>query len=634
MSDPVKRSYEFGPFRLDPEEYVLVRNGQVVPLTPKVFETLLVLVENGGHVVGKEELYRKVWQDAFVEETNLTKNISILRKVLSEGDAGTSFIETVPKRGYRFVASVRRSGPEDAERRSASPPYSETAGQPDAAVSRPLASSGETWIAGIKERKVAVIIALLVLIGGAFYLRGRNNAVAIESIAVMPFVNESGNPEIEYLADGMTETLINGLSQIPGLSVKGRSSVLRYKGKETGPRMIGNELGVQTVLSGRLVERGGQLTLNVELIDAETENVLWGERFERNLSDLEIARDVLTKLRSKLSGTDQAQVSGSATTDPEAYRLYLKGRYQWNKRTGESLKMAVEYFNQAIEKDPGYALPYSGLAESYVLFPIYSVALPVDSMPKAKAAALRAIELDDSLAETHVALGIYYSNFAWNQPAAEREFRRAIELNPNYANAHQQFGVECLTAMGKFDEAVAEGKRAEELDPLSPIIGVDVALILIRARRFDEALDHLNRVLALDPNFWLTYWYLGMVYDVKKQYADAVMVYRKALSFNDNSFVKALLIRSLAHLGQRDEAIKLLGELQAEADRRYVSGASLAIAYYSVGERARAFAFLDREIADRGSRPKLFHIYSIWDDFRDEPRFVEMLRQVELARLE
>ena len=491
------------------------------------------------------------------------------------------------------------------------------------------------------KRLIVAPLALVVIILGGFfgyrYFTGTNSS--INSIAVMPFVNESGNADLEYLSDGMTETLIGSLTRLPNLSVKARSSVFRYKGKDSDAKTIGRELGVQAVLNGRVAQRGDQLTVSLELVDAATENAIWSQQYKRKQSDLvslqsEIARDVSTNLKSKLSGTEVATVAKTYTADPEAYQLYLKGRFQWNKRTNESLKQAVDFFNQAITKDPNYALAYSGLAESYVLFPNYSVAMPLDCMPKAKAAALRAIELDDSLAETHTALGIYYSEFAWNQAAAEKEFRRAIELNPNYAPAHQQFGIECLIPTGRFDEAISEGRRAAELDPASPIIAADVGNAMYKARRFDEALVELNKAAALDQNFSVTNWYLGLVFHSKGQYADAVAAYRKALAADDNPWVKALLIRSLARSGERNEAVKLLGELQAEAATRVVSSASLALAYGALGERDKAFAFLDREMAERNGRCPLFAVHPAFDDLRDDPRFAERIKRVEAAKID
>src|ERR1700681_1212245 len=279
-----------------------------------------------------------------------------------------------------------------------------------------------------------------VAIAGYFYFSRKNNAT-IQSIAVMPFVNESGNADVEYLSDGMTETLISSLSQLPNLNVKARSSVFRYKGKETNPQTIGKELNVQAVLNGRVSQRGDQLTLSLELVDAATENVIWSQQYVRKPTDLvtlqsDIARDVSSKLKSKLSGAEVASVEKTYTSNPEAYQLYLKGKFFWNKRTGESLQHAAEVYRQAAEKDPNYALAYSGLAATYVLFSSYDVAPANDSMPQAKAAALRALELDDSLAEAHTALGFYFSNYEWDRAGAEKEYRRAIELKPNYATAH------------------------------------------------------------------------------------------------------------------------------------------------------------------------------------------------------
>ncbi|MCC6329453.1 MAG: tetratricopeptide repeat protein [Acidobacteria bacterium] len=494
---------------------------------------------------------------------------------------------------------------------------------------------------GSRRMQLAVaVIAVLILVGGFFGFRyfTSSNSGSINSIAVLPFENRSGNADTEYLSDGLAESLIYRLSQLPDLKVSPTSSVFRYKGKEADPQVVAKELGVDSVMTGRITGRGDEFTISVNLVDTRNGKSLWGEQYERKQSELlttqrEIATEIANKLQLKLSGEERG-LTKQYTTSNEAYQLYMKGRYQWNQRTGNSLKQAADFFNQAVEKDPDFALAYSGLAESYTLFGVYSVAAPLDAMPKAKAAALRAIELDDSLAETHVALGIYYSNFAWNQPAAEKEFRRAIELNPNYATAHQQFGVECLTAMSRFDEAVTEGKRAEELDPLSPIIGADLGHILTRARRFDESVAQLDRVLALDPNFWVTYWYLGMAYQGKGQYAEAVSAYRKGMALNRSEWLKALLINSLVKTGERQEAVKLLNELQAESESRYVSGSALAIAYGSLGEKDKAFAYLNKDVDERASRPAVFSVNPVWDDLREDPRFAEVLRRVEAGKMD
>jgi len=495
-----------------------------------------------------------------------------------------------------------------------------------------------------RRRLAAIIIAVTAAVAAVSavvvnsYLSKRS-AKGIESIAVMPFVNESGNPEVEYLSDGMTETLISSLSQLENLNVKPRSSVFRYKGKETESQTAGKDLNVQAILNGRVAQRGQQLSVFVELIDVSLNKVMWSQRYDRQQSDLvtlqsEIARDVSSKLQSKLSGTEVAKVEKTYTANPEAYQLYLKGRFYWNKRTGESLKQSVDFYSQAIAKDPNYALAYSGLSESYGLFPGYSVALPQESMPKAKAAAVRAIEIDDSLAEAHSALGVYLSMYSWNQPAAEQEFRRAIALNPKYPTAHQQLANLCLMARGRFDEGIAEGRRAEELDPLSPVISMDVGANLTRARRFDEAIAQLNRTLALDPNFYAARYALGTAYHANGQYVEAIAEFRKALTLDDDPWVKALLARSLAKSGQRGEATRILAELQSEAEHRYVTSSAFAIVYAALGEKDKAFVWLEREITERGSRPPLFSVNPVFDDFREDPRFQDLLHRIALAKLD
>jgi eukaryotic-like serine/threonine-protein kinase len=351
-------------------------------------------------------------------------------------------------------------------------------------------SSLEYAVTQAKSHKLATAIIVFLLIGvistvGYFASVSRGgSAEQISSIAVMPFANDSGNADVEYLSDGMTETLINSLSQIPNLSVKARSLVFRYKGKEIGPKKLASDLGVQAILTGRVVQRGDQLTLSVELIDGQTENTIWGNTYERKGSDLvalqsEVARDVSSKLKSKLSGAEVAKVEKSYTANPEAYQLYLKGCFAWNKRTTVSLKQAAEFFKQAIEKDPNYALAYAGLAETYILYSQYDVVTSKDSMPQAKAAALRALELDDSLAAPHVALQWYFDCYEYDRVAAEKEIRRAIELDPNYPTAHQWLGSYVFMTTKRFDEALASLKRAEELDPLSPIIGTNLGDALL-----------------------------------------------------------------------------------------------------------------------------------------------------------
>ena len=481
---------------------------------------------------------------------------------------------------------------------------------------------------------VAVAVALVVIFAlGYFYLL-RSRTTAIESIAVMPFVNESGNADVEYLSDGMTETLISSLSQLPNLNVKARSSVFRYKGKEVNPKTIAAELNVQAILNGRVAQRGDQLTLTLELVNAQTENVIWSQQYNRKQADLvalqsEIARDVSNKLKSKLSGAEMAKVEKNYTANAEAYQLYLKGKFYWNKRTGESLKQAADFYRQAIEKDPNYALAYSGLAETYVLFSSYDVASATDSMPLAKAAALRALEIDDSLAEAHTALGFYLSNFEWDRDGSEKEYRSAIELKPNYATAHHWFGAD-LANVKRFDDGLLELRRAEELDPLSPIIGTNLGDTLVFARRYDEAIAQYKRTLIRSPNFAYAHRALGRAYGSKKMYLEAIAETRTALELDKASSTKGYLGLWLARSGKRNEALALLLDLKQEATHDYVQGDMLALIYIGLGDKAEAMNWLEKHMLSRAETANTYAVAPELDDLHSEPRFKEMLKRMNL----
>jgi TolB-like protein/Tfp pilus assembly protein PilF len=488
-----------------------------------------------------------------------------------------------------------------------------------------------------RQKAIIAITAVIavVLIACAYFLWPRGNKTApIESIAVMPFINESGNADVEYLSDGMTETLISSLSQLPNLNVKARSSVFRYKGKETDVKTIGKELNVQAILNGRVVQRGDQIALSLELVDVSTENVLWSQQYNRKQSDLvtlqsEIARDVSSKLKSKLSGADVAKVEKNYTANPEAYQLYLKGKFYWNKRTGESLKQATEFYRQALEKDPNYALAYSGLAETYVLFSSYDVAPADDSMPQAKAAALRALAIDDSLAEAHNALGFYLSNYEWDRDGSEREYRRAIELKPNYATAHHWLGAD-LVNVKRFDDSIVELRRAEELDPLSPIIGTNLGDTLVFARRYDEAIAQYKRTLVSNPNFGSAHRALGWAYGLKGMYPEAMAETRTAIELRNGSSAKGYLGLWLARSGKREDAGQLLNELKQESARNYVQPYTFALIYIGLGSKEEALNWLEKQMSGHAETANQYAVAPELDELRSEPRFKEMLKRMNL----
>ena len=538
----------------------------------------------------------------------------------------------------RTVAPEFRStsGGTSRLRTQSSPP---NAGATNAAQVR-AASSAEYVVSGIKQHKLAVAaIALALVVSGvalvAFILRGRTADAAIKSIAVMPFVNQSGNADLEYLSDGMTDTLISSLSQLPNLNVKARSSVFRYKGKDASPQTIGKDLNVQAVLNGRIVQRGDQLTLTLELVDTQTENVIWSDQYTRKQADLvslqsDVARDVSIKLKTKLSGVEEQKLAKNYTSNPEAYQLYLKGLFYWNKRTAEALKTSVDYYNQAISKDPNFAQAYAGLALAYLLFPEYSAGSPVESMPKAKAAATKALALDDTLAEAHTALAYTLFAFDRNNQESEREYRRAIELNPNYATAHQWYGGGLLTTTQRFDEAIAEGKRAAELDPMSLIVHLELAMDYYYARQYDNAIDQLRKTIELDRNWYLAHMILCQTYAVKGALPQAAPECQKAKELNDDPGVLSFLAQVYAASGKRDEAMKLLGQMNEIAKQRYIAAYNFAGVYAGLGDKDQAFQWLERSLQDRAWDITYLKVDPMFDNLHSDPRFADLVRRVGL----
>ncbi|MFL6467601.1 MAG: TPR end-of-group domain-containing protein [Pyrinomonadaceae bacterium] len=475
-----------------------------------------------------------------------------------------------------------------------------------------------------------LLFATLGIGGYLFYSRSAGSK-QIESIAVMPFVNDGGNPDGDYLSDGMTETLINSLSQIPNLSVKARSSVFRYKGKEVDPKKVAAELGVQAILTGRVIQRGDQLTLSVELIDGLTENTIWGNKYERKGSDLvslqsEVARDVSGKLKSKISGADAAKVEKTFTANPEAYQLYLKGNYYWNKRTADNLKKSIEYFNQAIEKDPGYGQAYAGMALAYVLLPEYFGGTVEDSLSKGTAAARRALELDSSLAEAHAALGLALADdlkFA----ESNQELQQAIKLNPNYATAHQWYANN-LTVTKKFDEGIAEGRRAQELDPLSLIVNENLAEFYYYAGQYDKALEQEKATIALDPTFFLPHLGAGQAYEMKGMYPEALAEYKQLQELNDDpNYYLSAIGHLYAVTGKREEALRVLTQLKEMSNKRRVAGYNFAIIYAALDDKDKAIEFLEKDHQVKESIFKYVAVDPFFKGLHSDPRFIDLMRR-------
>jgi TolB-like protein/DNA-binding winged helix-turn-helix (wHTH) protein/Tfp pilus assembly protein PilF len=664
MSGSASHLYEFGPFRLDLEERYLARNGCFVPLTPKAFELLVALVRKNGGVVGKDELMKELWPDSFVEEGNLTQHVFALRRALGEHHRDPQFIETVARRGYRFKAEVnrvRKMVPTEMSE-STTPTQIvaeglsvvETAGNcvsveqqlgDGISVPRAWAQTGRELALHLKRPKlrwlasVVAVVTIAIVFVKAFIIQPHLPATgeSIDSIAVLPFVNTNGDPNIEYLSDGVTESTINNLSQITGLRVVPRSTAFRYKGNRIDPQAVARELGVRAVLTGEVSKREDTLIIRTELIDAAHDAHLWSAQYNRNLSDLlamqdDISREISVKLRLRLTGDGQERLIKRHTGSAAAYQLYLKGRYFWNKRNEEGVRKGIEYLQQAIDTDPLYALAYSGLADSYIVLgaPLNAVP-PKEAFSKAKAAALKALEIDETLAEAHATLGVVKQRFDWDLEGAAEEFRRAIELNPSYATAHQWYSIN-FEVIGQPDAALVEAQRAYELDPLSIIINARVGHSYYFGRRYDQAIEQYKKTLELDPNFAIAHSRLGWAYLQKGLQRDAVEEFLKGNALaGETPEAVAELRQAFLRSGMQGYWRKSLESEQRKAKHRYVSAYDIAVLYACLGDKEQAFNWLDKAYEERSSSLVYLKVEPSFDSLRQDPRLVDLLRHLNLA---
>lgn len=494
----------------------------------------------------------------------------------------------------------------------------------------------------IFDRRRSWLLLLIPIVASAgyfaYHFTSNGPVNQIDSIAVLPFVNASDNAEIDYLSDGLTESLINSLSQIPKLSVKARSSVFTYKGKDVSPQQVAKDLSVQAVVNGRVVQRGDQVQLNVELVDAHTGDQIWGDHYTRRMTDLvqlqnEIVRDVSARLKARLSGADQQKITKNYTETSEAYQLYLRGRYHWNRRTPNDIKKSIDYFQQAVDNDPTYALAYASLAEAYILMPTYGVGTAKDAYPMARSAAERAIEIDPSLAEAHNALASIKANYDWKFSEAEIEWQKALNLNPNYATAHQWYG-EYLMNMARFPEALAEMKRAQELDPLSLIINGLVGVCHLLNGENDKALDQLKKTIDIDPNFARTHLFLADYYEHSGQYENAVDEFVKFFTLSGEPTEKVLPLAAGVRQAYETGGRKAYARAMADVFGNYggkVAPPPPVVAGYLVqaGEVDRAFELLEKGFEQRDGGLLMIKGPDL-DPIKSDPRYKDLLRRIGL----
>ncbi len=568
----------------------------------------------------RDERYHTV-QDLLLDLKALKQNLEFEAHLSRSAPAST--------RDDRLTASVGQSMAAPAQ--TAPPTFEDSRAHPT--------SSAEYVVSGIKQHKLAaglVVIALVIgVVGLSFYLRARNSEVAIESIAVLPFENQSRDPNSDYLSDGVTESIINSLTQLPNLKVIARSSVFRYKGKETDPFAAGKELGVRAVLTGRIMQRGDSIVISTELLDVRDNKQLWGEQYSKKVSDLlavqrDIAKEITGNLRLTLSGEEQSRIGKHYTDNAEAYQLYLQGRFYWNKRTEESYQKAIDYFHQAIEKDPNYALAYTGLADCYSFLSSQGIRPPHDVFPLAKEAATKAIQIDNSLSEAHTSLAYIKLYYDWDWAAAESEYKQAIALNPNYATPHHGYAY-LLISSGRTEEAIAEIKKAEAIDPLSLIFQTDHGEYYYFARRPDEAIAQLQKAIDMDPSFVRAHFLMGRALIQKGQCNEGIDEALKAKQMVPAVEALGWLAQEYASCGRKAEAEKTQADLRELSKQHYVSPHWFAAVQASLGNKDEAFKWLDQALDGRFGPLIYLKVNPIWDPLRSDPRFAERLRRVGLT---
>jgi len=620
----VRGCLRFGVFELDPRAGELRKNGLRVRLQDQPIRVLELLLAHPGEVVSREELQKTLWPaDTFVDfDHGLNKAINKLREALGDSAESPRFVETVARRGYRFLAEVTVAGaaPVRGPELAARPQAAADAGGP------PL----RAW-----KLLVSLLLVLVVSLVTWKVHPWRRPSPGIRSLAVLPLESLSNDPTQEYFADGMTDELISALGQLSALRVISRTSVMTYKHARKPLPQIARELDVDAIVEGTVLRSGDQVRITAQLIDAAADEHLWSQSYEGELRDTltlqaKVARAIADQIQVSLNPRERAALGSVRVVSPEAYESYLKGRYFWNKRTSDGLRVALAYFNQAVEEDPNYAPAHSGLADTYALLADweYGVMAPKEALPKAKAAAIRALELDSTLGEAHNSLAFCLDVFDWDLDAAGKEYRRALELNPSYATAHQWYASH-LIVLGKNDEAIAEMRRAASLDPLSLIISADLADFLIIAHSYDESILVSRKAIELDPGFALAHDQLGQAYLQKHMHAEAVAELRKGVQLSGGSpAIIANLARAYVASGHRNEAVKLLAALKERSGAGDSHASEIAMISVALGDADQAMSWLERSYEERFN-PSILRRPG-FDPLRSDPRFVDLLRRIGL----
>ncbi len=624
---------QVGGWLVQPKLNSISGDGKTAHLEPKAMQVLVYLAKHAGDVAPKERIIQAVWADTFVTDDVLTRAISELRKAFGDDPHEPRFIQTIAKSGYRLIAPV--SPPATSvvslyERR----PLEEK--KPPAVIDRRY-SRGH--LAGLVTVAVVGTLAVLLALNVAGLrrrlFRHSTRPAGKIMLVVLPFENLSGDPEQEYFSDGMTEEMTTQLGCLSPqyLGVIGRASAMTYKGRKKTIDEIGKELRVQYILQGSVRRAGDRVRVSAQLVEVGAQTQVWAEEYDRDLRDIlalqsEVARAVAEQIRATLTLQEQTRLASARAVNPEAYRHCLIGRFLWNKRSEEGLKSAIDHFQRALEIDPGYAPAYAGLADSYIVLSDMGFLPPKETVPRGKAAAQKALEIDESLAEAHASLGLACFEYDWDWPTCEKELKRAIELNPNYASAHQWLYA-LLQTMGRRDEALAEVQRAQQLDPLSPIISLASAYWYLRAGQRDEAIRRLRDTVSLFPEFADAYVVLGDANVANGAYQEGIIAYQKARSLSGASAAEgAALAQAYAKAGIRGYYLWELQRLREEAKHRYVRAWAFALIFADLGEKDQALSYLERAYEDRDYRIGSLRLEARFDSLRSDPRFQALVRRM------
>jgi DNA-binding winged helix-turn-helix (wHTH) protein/TolB-like protein/Flp pilus assembly protein TadD len=639
MSILSKRTYEFGPYRVDTAERVLLRGGRPVALAPKAFDVLLVLVESSGHIVEKDELMNRVWANSFVEESNLKVTVSVLRKALEECG---HYIETVPRRGYRFMASVKELSTDSAallvrERTTSSFTIEETEEGEELEPGRASAPNRKRT----RKARMLVAMACMVVVGlavaGLFLLINRRApAPELKSIAVLPFKPLVPENRDEALELGMADATITKLSNIKQLVVRSTGSILKYRDVEMDPLAIGREQNVDMLLEGKVQRSGDNVRVSVQLVRVRDGLPLWADNFDERFTNIFSVQDsislrVAQALALKLSGEQEQLLAKRYTHNIEAYNLYLQGRFFWNKFNEDGLKKAIDYYKQAIALDPDYALPYTGLSVAYNVQGAIGIVPPAETWTEARRAAQKAVDLADSLPEAHAALGGVKLLYEWDWPVAEKELKRSIELNPSYAEAHELYGF-YFWVVGELDNALSEIKRARDLSPISPIINLDLSTTFYYQGNYGEAIKAYRKVQEIDPNMHGPVFIPGQVYERNGEYGRAVEECQTALSaFGRDPGVLSALGYVYGVSGSHRKAQEIIDELEAMWRVRYFSPFVIALAHAAIGNKDQAFVWLTKSYESRDPQIVWLKVEPQFETLRPDPRFQALLRRMGIS---